>query len=162
MSAPLSPPGSLRVGPAAPAPVRPADPGLEAVEPPANGAPPQAPATAPDKPYLARLVLLVPAEVISLYVALKPTAVNFLPQFGIVCLLLVILVRWKATKGTDGKAEWGSVVISAISFGLWIYSVGGSLPWLPAPKDAGVIAVAIGVWTFTVPYFYQGAKPASA
>lgn len=182
----MSPPstsGALRVGasPAAAGPVRkgsvttgtttiqnPEHPELELAamglpadpaQPPAN--PPSQAPTAPDKPYLARLVLLVPAEVISLYVALKQTAAAFLPQFGIVCLLLVILVRWKATTGEDGKPEWGSVLISTLSFGLWIYSVGGSLPWLPAPKDPGVISVAIGVWTFAVPYFYQGGKPAT-
>jgi hypothetical protein len=143
-------PGSLRIGKAIPTgEAHRAGMELEAVSP--------ATAPPPEKPYLARLVLLVPAEVISLYVAMKPVAKDFLPSFGLVCLLLVLMVRMKAT-WADGGPEWGSVGISAVSFGLWIYSTGGSLPWLPAPKDAGVIAVAIAVWTFVVPFFYQGEK----
>ena len=118
---------------------------------------PEVSTPSPEKPYLARLVLLVPAEVISLYVAMKPAAEKFLPAFGLVCLLLVILVRIKAT-WADGRPEWGSVSISAVSFGLWVYSTGGSLPWLAPPTDAGVISVAIAVWTFVVPFFYQGEK----
>ncbi|MGC4013371.1 MAG: hypothetical protein QM755_02470 [Luteolibacter sp.] len=143
--------GSLRIGPPPP----PAPSVLENIP----GAPPQPP-PATDKPYLARLVLLVPAEVISLYVAMKQAAEKFLPAFGLVCLLLVILVRAKAT-WADGRPEWISVGISAISFSLWIYSVGGALPYLPAPADPGIISVAIAVWTFAVPYFYQGTKPAT-
>ena len=145
--------GSLRIGPLPKS--RSSDGQEEAID---NGAaaPPPAPAE-PEKPYLARLVMLVPAEVISLYVALKPAAEKFLPAFGVICLLLVILVRWKATAGPDGKPEWGGILISTLSFALWIYSVGGSLPW-PPPQDSGVISVAIGIWTFAVPYFYKGAK----
>lgn len=90
---------------------------------------------------------------------MKPAAEKFLPAFGLVCLLLVILVRVKAT-WEDGRPEWGSVGISAVSFGLWVYSTGGSLPGLPAPADAGMIAVAIAVWTFVIPFFYQGEKAA--
>ena len=146
-------PGSLRIGKAAPI-ERPHVAGMELEAVPQTTEPP------PEKPYLARLVLLVPAEVISLYVAMKPAAENFLPTFGLACLLLVILVRMKAT-WADGGPEWGSVGISAVSFGLWIYSTGGNLPWLPAPTDAGVIAVAIAVWTFVVPFFYQGEKAAA-
>jgi hypothetical protein len=144
MNLPLLKAGSLSIG-SPPMPARPST-GFESdVKAPAQV----------EKPYLSRLVLLVPAEVISLYVAFKTAAVNFLPWFGLVCLALVILVRIKATS-QEGKPEWGAVFISTVSFGLWVYSTGGTLPGIPAPADPGIISVAIGVWTFVTPYFYQG------
>lgn len=124
--------------------------------------PPPAPAPAPaaeeEPPYLARLVLLAPAEVISFHALLKPAAVNFQPWFGLICLVLVFLVRMKAT-AVGGKPEWRSVWISTGSFALWLYATGGSLPGLPPPADAGIISVAVGVWTFVIPYIYTGAPP---
>lgn len=145
MSSSLSQPGALRV---APRPTLPAQAGLESVAPPE-----------PEKPYLARLVLLVPAEVISFYMMLKASAVNFLPLFGLICLALVILVRVKAT-AAGGKPEWKGVGISTVSFGLWLYATGGSLPGIPAPADEGIISVLVGVWTFLVPYYYTGTPSA--
>ena len=126
-----------------------------------NVPPPDTTAEPGDKPYLARLVLLVPAEVISLYIAMKPLAAKFIDGFGLVCLFLVLLVRMKAT--TDkGKPEWISVLISLVSFGLWVYAVGGQLPLLPDQFDPNVMAVSIAVWTFAVPYFYRGQAPTPA
>lgn len=154
--------GALKVGSHSPPPRPRPRPRPGAFES-ANAAPaPADPAAEPgDKPYLARLVLLVPAEVISLYVAMKPLAANFIDSFGLVCLFLVLLVRMKAT--TDkGKPEWISVLISVISFGLWVYAVGGQLPLLPDNIDPNVMAVSIAVWTFAVPYFYRGQAPAPA
>lgn len=149
--------GALKIG-ASPAPLPPQrrPGGFEA----ANVTPP-AQAEAAEKPYLARLVLLVPAEVISLYIAMKPLAEKFMDAFGLVCLLLVVLVRMKATTD-NGKPEWISVIISVISFGLWVYAVGGQLPLLPDTIDANVMAVSIAVWTFAIPYFYRGQTPAPA
>lgn len=152
MSSFLSQPGALRVAPGPSSPVPAFEGRLESKSTP----PPE-----PGKPYLARLVLLVPAEVISFYMMLKAAAVNFLPWFGLICLALVILVRVKAT-AAGGKPEWMGVGISTVSFGLWLYATGGSLPWIPAPADEGIISVMVGVWTFLVPYYYTGTPPAKA
>lgn len=143
--------GPLRVAPQPRASSSPQSGGLESHQMPAA-------VENDEKPYLARLVLLVPAEVISLYMALKPAAVNFLPWFGLICLALVILVRVKAT-AVGGRPEWLGVGISTGSFALWLYATGGSLPGLPPPADAGIISVAVGVWIFAVPYFYTGSTP---
>ena len=150
--------GALRIGPRAAA--RPAvvvverrDGGFESVP----GARVEVPVAEPPKPYLARLVLLVPAEVISFYVATKGTAsTGVLPWFGLVCVLLVVLVRWKATT-VDGQTEWLNVAISAFSFALWVYATGGTLPGLgilETHKD--VVPLLIAAWTFAVPYLYHG------
>ena len=49
------------------------------------------------------------------------------------------------------------VVISSVSFVLWVYATGGTFPQLPAPTaPTGIIPVAIGVWTFLIPYVYKG------
>lgn len=119
---------------------------------------------APDE-YLARLVKLIPAEVIALYLTVKGTfdgKLEPLATWGVVCLLLVILVRAVATK--SGRAEAGirsvqllAVTAATVSFVLWVLASGNPIgwgrnwfAWLSYPS-----AVA-GVWTFLIPYFYKG------
>jgi hypothetical protein len=127
------------------------------------------------KTYLERLVALVPAEVISLYLALvnfamgSPTpeeSINnadnhWLPYLG---LALVIIVRIMGTRvlfpGKDGKQtwdiEWPLVFISALSFIIWVYATGGSFISGDTAIFSGfVIGVAVAVWTFLVPYVYK-------
>ena len=107
---------------------------------------------------------LVPAEVLALYVALKVVAAGFPGIWALVCLLLVLLVRTIGTKQAGKPIQWIAVVVSSVSFILWVYATGGHFfTWkLPAsPEDVaknaqGAVSVAIGVWTFVVPYFYKG------
>jgi len=125
--------------------------------------------------YLERLVALVPAEVISLYLAL----VNFAmgspsPGEGIhiayshwlswLGLALAVFVRIMGTRvifpGNAGKQtwdiEWPLVFISAISFIIWVYATGGSFISGDMEIFNGfVIGVAVAVWTFLVPYLYR-------
>ena len=127
------------------------------------------------KTYLERLVALVPAEVISLYLAL----VNFAagspaPAEGIenaqghwlafLGLVLVIFVRIMGTRvvfpDADGRQtwdiEWPLVFISALSFIIWVYATGGS--FITGDREIVspfVIGVAVAVWTFLVPYLYR-------
>ena len=129
-------------------------------------APPPAPAVAaePGDPYFSRLVKLVPAEVLTLYIAFKVVAAGFPGAWALTCLLLVLLVRTVGTKEAGKPIQWIAVVVACVSFVLWTYATGGHLPWLPLPTDPekvakaaqGAVSVAIGVWTFVVPYFYKG------
>lgn len=111
--------------------------------------------------YMGRLVLLIPGEVISLYLVgigiIPPDSKIGLIVWAVVCLILVVLVR---TCGTGDRADnepiqWTAVVVSSISFVIWIYVMQGPFQayGLAIPYVGSLI---IMVWTFVVPYFYRG------
>ena len=125
---------------------------------------PSAPPKAPDD-YLARLVKLVPAEVIALYITVKDTF-NGKPEalctWGLVCVFLVILVRSIATKSGGAMLSLRGVQILAvfvatISFIVWVLATGNPIGW--GKNWFGWItypAAVAGVWTFLIPYIYKG------
>jgi hypothetical protein len=104
--------------------------------------------------YLTRLVKLIPAEVVALYLTFKEVAADWLAIWATVCLVLVVIVRALGTSGANKPVQWGAVVVAAVSFVLWIYATGGHIIDVTLP--AGVISAAIGLWTFVVPWFYKG------
>jgi hypothetical protein len=121
---------------------------------------------APDKPtpiqsYMERLVKLIPAEVVGLYLVgqgiIPPNEKVALVVWSIVCLGLVVLVRAKTTgdRVNSISPQWGAVAVSTISFVIWVYT-------MPGPFQAFHVAVpfvgslAVLVWTFVVPFLYQG------
>jgi len=108
--------------------------------------------------YLARLVKLIPAEVVALYLTFKAVAVDFLGFWSLICLALVVLVRIIATQAPNKGPQVPAVIIATVSFILWIYATGGYFLSLqiPATWPPGVISAAIGVWTFIVPIIYKG------
>jgi len=107
-----------------------------------------------DDQYLARLVKLIPAEVVALYLTFKEVAATWLDVWAWICLVLVIIARAFGTKGAQKSPQVGAVLLAAFSYVLWIYATGGHLVQIDLP--AGAVSVAIGVWTFLVPIFYKG------
>jgi hypothetical protein len=122
--------------------------------------------TVKDKPtpiqsYMERLVKLIPAEVVGLYLVgqgiIPPDEKVALIVWSIVCLGLVILVRAHATgdHANNLSPQWIAVGVSAISFVIWVYN-------MPGPFQAYQAAVpyigslAVLVWTFIVPFLYTG------
>jgi hypothetical protein len=121
---------------------------------------------APDKQtpiqsYMERLVKLIPAEVVGLYLVgqgiIPPHENVALVVWSIVCLGLVVLVRAKTTgdRANNLSPQWSAVAVSTISFIIWVYT-------MPGPFQAFHVAVpylgslAVLVWTFIVPFLYQG------
>lgn len=128
------------------------------------------------KNYLERLVALIPAEVISLYLALvnftsgsvnqTDAGINisenhWIPFIG---LALVIFVRIMGTRvlipKENGKQtwdiEWPLVIISALSFIIWVYATGGSFISGDIKLFGSIgIGAAVLIWTFIVPYIYK-------
>jgi hypothetical protein len=128
------------------------------------------PAAAPATPlqgYMDRLIKLIPAEVVGLYlvgVGMIPKGENVsVAVWALVCLALVVLVRAYGTGDPAAKVppQWGAVAVASISFVIWVYN-------MPGPFQAYGIAVSyIGslmvlVWTFVVPIFYKGQVGPSA
>lgn len=115
--------------------------------------------------YWSRLKNLIPGEVSAIYIA----GLGVIPQEQTIgqaawlgaCFLFVILFMLKETRSVEGQPEkkyppdMAHVSISAISFIIWAYALGGPfaawglyVPWI------GTL-VMLG-WTFAVPYFYEG------
>jgi hypothetical protein len=107
--------------------------------------------------YLQRLVKLVPSEVLALYISFKEVASTWLGIWAAICLVLVLFVRTVGTRQAGKPIQAIAVVVAMISFILWVYATGGYLFNLPLPsKTPGIISVAVGVWTFLIPYLYKG------
>ncbi len=114
--------------------------------------------------YLERLMKMMPAEALSLYLVgagiIPPDAPRgVLLGWFIFCLGAVVALRvW----GTSDKAEhlpvdWVHVVISAVAFIIWVYTMGGPF------KLYGIYVEYLGSllvlgWTFFVPLIYKGQK----
>ncbi len=125
-----------------------------------------------ETPYYERLIKLIPAEIISIYMIGKGVIPNTQASSGEtaswiwagVCLLLLLFFRIKASSssGKLADAQWPSVFISSISYLIWLYNMGGILDSMSFYEHYKYIgALAILVWTFLVPYFYKGEEPAA-
>lgn len=118
--------------------------------------------------FLARVLKLIPAEVIALYQGVHgvvdgaaksdPGARDFLVWLPWVGLALVLFVRAWGTRDATGSwktVQWGAVIIAAVSFAVWVISLGHVIaPWGAVEPWAG--SVALLVWPFLIPYFYRG------
>lgn len=108
--------------------------------------------------YLSRLLKLIPAEVIALYLVGR----GLIPQdkpvglfvWSVVALVGVVLVRCRATRKPGVGPQWRAVGIAAVSFVVWIYSLGDVfavcgiyIPW--------VGSLLVLAWTFFIPYVYK-------
>ena len=113
------------------------------------------------KGYLERLVKMIPAEVVGLYLigsGIIPEGQRVgLLVWSIVCLIAVVVVRAYGTADSKKNlpAQWITVLISSGAFVIWLYSLGGpfeSLRW-HVPYIGSLLVLA---WTFFVPIFYKG------
>ncbi len=122
-----------------------------------NSAPPGAlirrPASSID-PCLTRLVKLVPAEIVAVFLAGRPLAQErYAGQWPVACLILLVIVRALGTSDRRGP-QWVSVAISAVSFVLWVYAMGGR--FLSYTVDVNLASLAVLVWTTLVPVLWRG------
>jgi hypothetical protein len=122
--------------------------------------------------YMTRMTKLVPAEAITTYPLILNTVQSPRPWqmvlvVAAVVLVVVIVLRWSATKGADGKAQWPAVILSAISFVIWVIVLGAnsgdfagitanlsqSVPWLQPQLISSLVLFA---WTAIAPALYTG------
>ena len=129
--------------------------------PKSGGTPPESQRPTQMQAYFDRLVKLIPAEVVAIYlVGIGIIPADQKPAFAIwaaVCFCLVIVARAYATSDRENNIppQWPAVIISAISFVIWAYTMPGAFQ---------VYGLAVGyigsllvlVWTFLVPYIYRG------
>ena len=104
---------------------------------------------------LSRIIKLAPAEVVGLYLLGKSAIPEdqqaaALGVWSVVCLALVLVLRIWGT-----KSQWPAVLISFLSFGIWVLAIGD--PLLSFTMQGYVVALLILVFTFVVPIFYKPA-----
>jgi hypothetical protein len=143
-----------------------------------------APATPdPEKKYVERLVKLIPAEIVSVYLAGKsaiqaafpPTAAanaeqGFISEnvywigWTISCFVSVVIVRaWATSDSNQGaKPEWPAVWIAASSFLIWVYSLGDAFarPKIFFRLEHGIwepllAMLIVFAWTLVIPIVYR-------
>jgi len=121
------------------------------------------------KDYMGRLITLIPAEVIAVYLTVRGffilphtqvdnTASGFIGIWPAICLLLVFMVRVWGTrddKGSRKSIQWWGVIISSVSFVIWILAIGDGFFGLK-PGDLRIASTLVVLWTFVVGYFYKG------
>lgn len=114
-----------------------------------------------DDPYESRVAKLIPAEALALF----GTGSAIIPGMGAstwilagACLLLAIIVRWKATQSKTGQPQWAAIVIAAVSFTLWVFSLEPpvGLNVFHGTAQEYVPALAAIIWAAFVPVFYKG------
>jgi hypothetical protein len=113
------------------------------------------------------VVPALPAARVESGLTINPTPDN-ITVFGVawLTLLVVILLRWHATRDDDGRSQWGAVAIAAVSFILWVPVMNGSFGILdtaqlvtatsfPPPVQKFIPELLLALWTVLVPVFYR-------
>ena len=113
--------------------------------------------------YLDRLLKMIPAEVISLYLVGSGLIPNDKPVvltvWAAICLvgLLIIRAYGTADRLRSLPTDWVHVAISVVAFLIWIYSLGGPFAAYDLHVDY-LGSLLVLAWTFFVPLFYKGPK----
>ena len=133
--------------------------------PPAGAAAAGAPGAADDMSfYLDKLMKMIPTEVIGLYLVgsgiIPDDQHAYLLGWSTVCLIGVVIARIAGTrdKAANKPPQAGLVVVSAIAFVIWVYSLGGPFKWyMGANYKPFLGSLFVLVWTFVVPLVYTPA-----
>jgi len=115
----------------------------------------------PIQGYFARVMKMIPVDVVSLYLGIA----GFIPEkekvgqlvWALVCLGCVVPSRILGTRDpARGKGiDWVVVILSSVAFMIWVYTIGG--PFKSFHIYNAIVAAAISaLWTFLVPMFYTG------
>jgi hypothetical protein len=129
-------------------------------------------ATSPEiQDYWKKLAMLAPSEVTGFYLTFRPMVVGKLTEEQIktdalvqwwpwVGVALVVFVRAWATQNTSWRdAQWKAVAISTVAFMFWVLTMGHHMAYLSNWLNLRVAGILAAVFTFVVPYFYQGDPP---
>lgn len=122
--------------------------------------------------YLQRLTKLIPGEAVSIYLTGKNMITPddgqsiccdywLMPLVGLVPLLLVRILGTRVqTAAGKMDVEWSFVLVSFISYIIWIYAIGDCFLTWEVPDGQGyLVAIAVLLWTFAVPYLYTPGTP---
>ncbi len=112
-----------------------------------------------------RVAKLIPAEALGLYgaaVALVPADTPSrdagLWLIALVCAGLLILIRYRSARDpSTGKPQMVAILISLISFFIWLLALGAPVSPIRLPADLTFFGpLAALLWGTVVPYIYKG------
>jgi hypothetical protein len=127
--------------------------------------------------YITRLGKLVPGEAIAAYPVFFAGAQkidagssgNFTVVLtSWVVLLVVLVLRWRATMSPEGRPQWPAIAISGIAFIIWVYVMEGDFGFANSVSDLvhnrlslnldGKFnaSLALFAWTLIAPAIYTG------
>ncbi len=110
---------------------------------------------APDD-YISKLIKYIPAEVITLYLFVDGILNSFtaspVMNWVVFFLLLVLtpIYMWRMTQEASKSPAWDQIIVSFVSFALWVYVIGGpfeALSWY-APQYGSIL---VAIFTVFVP-----------
>ena len=117
--------------------------------------------------YVQAVTKLIPAEVVAAYLSGKAVLQAVTPPPGIgrwlgwTIFCFAAVVGWRAWLTSDRTAgvatEWSAVIISALSFLVWVYSFGDVFQMLECWSRLDSTLVLIG-WTIGSPLLLYGLK----
>ena len=107
---------------------------------------------APDS-YQARVLKLIPAEVVAVYMAVLPLLKNqsATVQWLVFALLLIGNILYKRNAGVK---DWKQFLITSIAFILWVLSFGGPVDGL-YPSAIPLSHILMPIYIFLVPLIYH-------
>src|SRR5262249_3173130 len=113
------------------------------------------------RPYLDRLLKMIPGEVVGLYLVgggfIPENAPTVLTVWTLICVIGVIAIRaYGTTDPAEAKPpQWPAVIIATVAFAIWVYTLGGPFKAynLHVPYIGSLLVLA---WTFFVPIVYRG------
>ena len=111
--------------------------------------------------YLDRLLKMIPAEIVSLFIVGSGVIPEDQPlalvAWTIICLVGVVGLRAYGTADPEERlpTDWTHVGISCGAYIIWVYSLGGPFRAydLHAPYLGSLLVLG---WTFLIPMIYQG------
>ena len=104
-----------------------------------------------------RLVKLVPAEILAVYVAGRSHAEAIHGAWPLVCLALLLVVRIWGTHERGRGPQWSAIAASAASFLVWVLALDGKILSLTVNPD--VASLLVLVWTTLAPLIVRGDRP---
>jgi hypothetical protein len=116
--------------------------------------------------WASAVVKLIPGEVVATYIAGKgilqgppPSSTAWWLGWSILCLVAVFgLRRWMTSDTSAGvPAEWSAVIMSMLSFVIWVYSFGDIFKLYGIWDERGS-GLALIAWTLVAPLILFGFK----
>jgi hypothetical protein len=130
--------------------------------------------------YMERLIKLIPAEVLSVYLTVRgfwsPTdltegtsrldrsqmeGAGFIGWWPLICIVLLWISRAWGTRATPDwrTVQYVPILIATVSFIVWVLAMGHQIVgWHCDPRLA---STAVVVWIFLLPVFYNGSQAGS-
>jgi hypothetical protein len=118
----------------------------------------QTPAPTTPDPYKDRLLKLIPAEVVAVYLGVFQIMTNQKSeQWMYLLVFFLLLVGNIFYKMKAGVHDWVQLLIASIAYFLWVCSLGGPVPnWYIGSQSAqSISAIFVPIFTFFVPLIYS-------